>query len=71
MGNCIFKKKVPVVTEASKQEFSRYSMKFKYYITPLRTRILTDKIIDAAIHKCHTDNVWVNFFKCMFRYKIF
>jgi hypothetical protein len=47
---------------------SNYSISFKYYITSLRTKILTDRMIDDAINACKNENGWGSFFKSAFKY---
>ena len=67
MGICTSKKQVDLV-QAPVHVKSTYTMPFKFYITSLRTGILTDKMIDAAIKKCNLESVWSSFFTSMFQY---
>jgi hypothetical protein len=64
MGACNTK----IETVSAPVQLSRYSISFKYYITSLRTKILTDKMIDDAFSECKSDANWVAFFKSAFKH---
>ena len=68
MGARFSKKDTTVKSTYVEVPLSKYSITYKYYITSLRTKILSDRMIDDAIDACKSEIAWVSFFKAAFKH---